>query len=104
MWVEKAEEQNFEGVNLSHDLGIEAGHHRREKREIWAVAVSEMGGLYQEEEWMGLQTIVRVERYRHLWNKTTHEIQFYLTSLPCSAQVIGQFVSIGALKINYIGF
>ncbi len=25
-WCEKAEEQNFEGVNLSHDLGIEARH------------------------------------------------------------------------------
>ena len=91
-WFKKAEEQKFQGVNLSHDLGIEAGHNRREKREIWAIPLSEMGGLYQEEEWAGLQTIVRVERYRHLWNKTTHEIQFYLTSLPCSAQVIGRAI------------
>jgi len=36
--------------------------------------------LHQAEEWLGLQTIVIVER--HLWNKTTHEIQFYLSSLP----------------------
>ncbi len=32
-------------------------------------------------EWSGLQTIVVVERTRHLWNQTTHEIQFYLSSL-----------------------
>jgi len=38
--------------------------------------------LHQAEEWLGLQTIVIVERTRHLWNKTTHEIQFYLSSLP----------------------
>lgn len=87
-WFEKAEKQNFEGVNPSHDLSLETGHHRREKREIWAVPLSEMGELYQQDEWSGLQTLVRVERHRHLWNKSTHEIQFYLTSLPCDAQVI----------------
>jgi len=38
-------------------LGIEAGHSRREKREIWTIPVSQMGGLYQEEEWAGLQTL-----------------------------------------------
>ena len=38
--------------------------------------------LYQAGEWAGLQTIVIVERTRHLWNQTTHEIQFYLSSLP----------------------
>lgn len=91
-WFEKAEKQNFEGVNLSHDLSLETGHHRREKREIWAVPLSDMGGLYQQDEWAGLQTLVRVERHRHLWNKSTHEVQFYLTSLPCDAQVIGRAI------------
>ena len=33
-------------------------------------------------EWAGLQTIVIVERTRRLWNKTTHEVQFYLSTLP----------------------
>jgi predicted transposase YbfD/YdcC len=30
-----------------------------------------------------------VERTRHLWNKVTHEVQFYLSSLPADAQNLG---------------
>lgn len=30
---------------------------------------------------MGLRCLVIVERTRQLWNKTTHEVQFYLSSL-----------------------
>ncbi|MDJ0903124.1 MAG: hypothetical protein QNJ55_30430 [Xenococcus sp. MO_188.B8] len=35
--------------------------------------------LYQPKLWVGLKTLVMVIRVRHLWNKTTREIQFYLT-------------------------
>jgi predicted transposase YbfD/YdcC len=51
-----------------------------------------MGGLYQEQQWAGLQTVVMIVRVRHLWNKTTQEVQFYLTSLPCDAQRIGRAI------------
>ena len=33
-----------------------------------------------------------VVRVRHLWNKTTHEVQFYLTSLECNAHKLGQAI------------
>ena len=33
----------------------------------------------------GLQTVVIVERTRRLWNETTHEGQFYLSSLEADA-------------------
>jgi predicted transposase YbfD/YdcC len=39
-----------------------------------------------------LRTIVIVERVRHLWNKTTHEVQFYLSSLPVEAQLNGRAI------------
>ena len=29
---------------------------------------------------------------RHLWNKTTREVQFYLTSLNCDARKLGQAI------------
>lgn len=60
----------------------EAGHHRTEIRKVWTIALYQLPPLHQADEWVGLQTIVIVERTRHLWNKTTHEIQFYLSSLP----------------------
>lgn len=67
---------------------MEKAHHRTEKRYVWAIPLGEFGGLYQQEQWNGLQTIVVVERIRHLWNKTPHDIQFYLTSLPANAQFL----------------
>lgn len=33
-----------------------------------------------------------VVRVRHLWKKTTREVQFYLTSLHSNAQLIGQAI------------
>jgi len=43
-------------------------------------------------QWAGLQTIVMVKRVRHLWNKTTVEVMFYLSSLPCNAVKIGRAI------------
>ncbi|WP_390890019.1 hypothetical protein [Roseofilum reptotaenium] len=56
--------------NVDHDQQVEVGHHRREKRKVWAIPITEFASLYQSEKWVGLQTIVAVERTRHLWNKT----------------------------------
>ena len=67
---------------------MEKGHHRTEKRYVWAVPLQAFGGLYQQEQWDSLQTIVIVERIRYLWNETTHAIQFYLTSLSPDAQFL----------------
>lgn len=63
----------------------EAGHHRTEIRKVWTLSLDQLPPLYQAEEWVGLQTIVLVERTRYLWNQTTHEIQFYLSSLPADS-------------------
>ena len=58
-----------------------AGHHRIESRKVWAISLEQLPPLYQAETWLGLQSVVIVERTRQLWNKSTHEIQFYLSSL-----------------------
>jgi predicted transposase YbfD/YdcC len=91
-WFESSLANNFEGINVSHDRRVEKGHHRTEKRLVWAVPLSEFGGLYKQGQWSGLQTIVMVERTRHLWNKVTHEVQFYLSSLPADAQNLGNAI------------
>lgn len=62
-------------------------HHRIETRKVWAVPVGALGGIYKQEDWTDIiLTIVIVERFRYLWNKTTHEVQFYLSSLPVDAK------------------
>lgn len=91
-WFRTAQEQNFEGIEYKIDVGIESGHHRREKRQVTAVSLSQMGDLYKQVQWSGLQTIVRVVRTRHLWNKITQEVMFYLSSLPPDAQQLGKAI------------
>lgn len=41
---------------------------------------------------MGLQSVVMVVRTRQLWNKTTHQVQFYLTSLQSNAVKVGRAI------------
>ena len=91
-WFEATIANNFEGVKFSHDRRVETGHHRTEKRLVWAVPLSEFGGLYKQEQWLGLQSIVMIERTRLLWNKVTQEVHFYLSSLPADAHVLGNAI------------
>jgi predicted transposase YbfD/YdcC len=91
-WWDTAIANNFQGITVSTERRVEKGHHRTEKRLVRAVPLSELGGLYQQEQWLGLQTIVMVQRTRHLWNKVTHEVQFYLSSLPADAMKLGNAI------------
>lgn len=91
-WFDDAKANNFQGIDVSYNKRIEKGHHRTEIREIWTVPVTVIGELYQPKLWAGLQTLVMVVRVRHLWNKTTREVQFYLTSLHSDAQLLGRAI------------
>ncbi len=63
-WFQTAQVLNFEGIEHSSDVRVESGHHRREKRQVTAVSIQQMGDLYKQDQWSGLQTIVRVIRTR----------------------------------------
>lgn len=91
-WFKTAQESNFEGIEYSHDVRVESGHYRREKRQVIAVALNQIGDLHKQAQWSGLQTIIQVVRTRHLWNKTTQEVMFYLSSLPPNAQQLGKAI------------
>lgn len=91
-WFNIAQSNDFEGINYSYDIRVESGHHRKEKRIVWAISIDQMGDLYKQAQWSGLQTVVKVVRTRHLWNKTTQEVMFYLSSLPPNAQKLGQAI------------
>lgn len=93
-WFETAEATAFAEIEHSTDQRVESGHHRRETRRVWAVPVAVMGQLHKIGQWANLQTIVMVKRVRQLWNKTTRETMFYLSSLPCDAQRIGQAIRV----------
>jgi predicted transposase YbfD/YdcC len=85
-WFQTAQAQDYLPQPLEHS--VESGHHRVEIRTTWTFSLDQLPPLYQSESWMGLQTIIIVKRTRHLWNKTTHEVQFYLSSLPAHSSRI----------------
>ena len=91
-WFEIAQSSDFAGVEYRYDQRVEAGHHRQEHRQVWAVPVAFIADLYQPSPWVGLQTVVMVVRVRQLWNKTTREVQFYLSSLPCDPVELGRAI------------
>lgn len=89
-WFNTAKDHNFEGIQVSYDKRVEKGHHRLEVREVWTVPINAIEPLYKSEQWKGLSSLVMVVRTRHLSNQTTHQIQYYITSLNSDASFIGQ--------------
>ncbi len=57
-----------------------------EKRQVWTVDVSELPPLHNQALWTGLKTAVMIVSERRLWNKTTTEARFYLSSLSSNAE------------------
>lgn len=85
-WFEQAQAKNWQGIEYSDHETVEAGHHRIDTRQVWAVPVSQFPSLHRQGQWVGLSTIVMVRSRRQLWNKTTTEVRFYLSSLEADAQ------------------
>lgn len=90
-WFEQARAQQFEAREYSYYETRESAHDRLEIRQYWTVPTDVLGGDFQS-EWMGLQSIGMVISERRLWNKTTYEVRYYISSLTSDAQVFGQAV------------
>ncbi|UFP97079.1 ISAs1 family transposase [Gloeobacter morelensis MG652769] len=91
-WFAQAQAQQFVDIAHSYDQRVEAGHHRLERRQVWSVPVSALPKLHGAADWQDLKSVVMVVRERRLWNKTTREVQFYLSSLLSEARVLGQAI------------
>jgi len=87
-WFELAQKEQFLGRKYNYYEQVEAGHHRVEKRQVWTVDVSELPPLHNQALWTGLKTVVMIVSERRLWNKTTTEARFYLSSLSSNAEKI----------------
>ena len=91
-WFETAQSLGFEGVDVNLSHRVEKGHHRLENRQVYTVPVSQLPALHEQDSWRGLTTVVMVVRSIQYWNKTTNEVQFYLTSLASDANKIGSAI------------
>lgn len=70
----------------------ESGHHRVETRTVWQFPATEVFDARQLQAWEGLQTLVVVESTRQLWNKTTREVRFYISSVAATAKTFAGYV------------
>jgi predicted transposase YbfD/YdcC len=95
-WFEVAQKEDYLGREYNYYEQVEAGHHRVEKRQVWTVDVSELPPLHNQELWTGLKTVVMIVSERRLWNKTTTEARFYLSSLSSNAEKIA-----GAIRSHW---
>jgi len=95
-WFEVAKKADYLDKKYDYYERVEAGHHRVEKRQVWTVDVSELPPLHNQELWTGLKTVVMILSERRLWNKTTTEARFYLSSLSSNAERIA-----GAIRSHW---
>lgn len=91
-WFETSLSLGFKGIDVSISQRVEKGHHRIENRKVYTVPVSQLPALYEQDDWVGLTTVVMVIRSIQYWNKTTNEVQFYISSLASDANKIGSAI------------
>ena len=85
-WFKQAQAQNWQGIESTYHETVEAGHQRIETRQVWTVPVSQLASLHRQSQWVGLTTVVMVRSTRQLWNQTTTEVRFYISSLAADAR------------------
>lgn len=91
-FFKQAQVAGFSGIEHSYYHSSESGHGRIEIRHYYSVPLSALTGLSQQELWTGLASVGIVICERRLWNKTTLEVRYYLTSLEVDAQVLAHAV------------
>ena len=91
-FFKQAQATDWQGIDYSYSGKTEAGHHRIENRQVWAVPIKQLPNLNEAKKWKGLATLVMVKRKRSLWNKQTTEVCFYITSIQADATVLNKAI------------
>lgn len=91
-WFEIALLNDFADAQVNCYQTCESGHHRIETRQYFSVPIGVLGKVHNQHQWKGLQSVVMVVSERRLWNRTTREVRFYISSLPSKAQVLANAI------------
>lgn len=70
---------------------IEKNRGRIEERQVWSCSLDWLSAE-QLESWTDLKTLVCIKSIRTHKGKTTHEMRYYMSSLPSNAQRLGQII------------
>ncbi len=91
-WFETSLSLGFKDVDVNISQRVEKGHHRIENRKFYTVPISQLPTLHEQDNWVGLTTVVMIVRSVQHWNKITNEVHFYITSLKSDANKIGSAI------------
>jgi predicted transposase YbfD/YdcC len=92
-WFERFERQELEPRVLVDDFkAVESGHHRVETRQVWVFRACEVFSPEVCAPWSGLQSLVVIRGERRLWNQTTCETRFFLSSLDTDASSFARLI------------
>ncbi|WP_321494879.1 ISAs1 family transposase [uncultured Desulfobacter sp.] len=79
-----------EGYVFDEHITVDGGHGRIETRR--SVTTSDIGWLYDKENWPGLKSLGMIESTREVNGETSYETRYYISSLDGSAQLFGDSV------------
>jgi predicted transposase YbfD/YdcC len=89
-YFEQAKKYGVKGEDYEMLEEKNQGHGRKEMRRIFTT--NHINFLPQKDEWNGLKSIICISTKRTIGNKTSSENRYYITSLPPSAQAIGEII------------
>ena len=87
---EQAEAIDWSGVEHDFHPTINKGHGRTEIRHYWTMPVKEL--FFDEEQWIGLQSVGLVESVRKIGSETSTSKRYYLNSFSSNAQLLAYAV------------
>jgi predicted transposase YbfD/YdcC len=90
---ERTKKDGFATVPHQYTQTIEKGHGRQEIRRYWIIDDEEMiASLNPKGAWKNLRSIGMVESERHIGQKITKEVRYYITSLKADVYVFAKAV------------
>lgn len=76
-------------LDTAYARTIDKAHGRVEVRECWTISDPQHFPFFRtSQQWPDLLTLVKIRRERHLPDKTSVEVAYYISSLPKSAAVL----------------
>lgn len=69
-----------------------SAHHRTEIRQIWQVPAATVLTGEQLEEWQDIKTLVMVSGKRKLWNQTTQETRYFISSMEAKSLQFAEYI------------
>lgn len=87
---DKAETTDWSGIEYDFHRTINKGHGRTEIRRHWTVPVTEL--FFDEEKWVGLESVGLIESVRKIDGETTTNKRYYLNSFSSDASLLASAV------------